>query len=448
MNLSTKVNILNYTFFEFKLISKELKWGSWKNPPIGLIPPEKAYSFIVEDTTGAAAGSEGSVTYAFGANIMHIKFCDSYSLNGNYASIDFQNTGKEQKMYEIELNFRAKTNNGSWNDNYCPPAGHPLNVEFHITAESPRVLSDKAFAEAKKTAPNISQDTFLVLSGVSSVYNCIAWSMGITYAWINYVTDIENILDLYASAGKITHKTKKGIIWKANFNYIPIKTGSKNANIDIFTTSSGYVDHASRLYEDAFFKNGVWTSKLGNNFLVSHKRHALEDSLYGNVTRSLKKTVVKKDSLDASNKAVELRDFSQIYKAKHLSIMLKPLDEKKLVILNLSIENLDKKLKQVFDKKYTIWKNNYSKSHASNTYQYTLLEGFQELVDMGESILHLVVKEMLMEHNFSILVLYEKIQNNPTLLADYQQAEKDRFHLESEQSRARRVVHLYLQNLS
>jgi hypothetical protein len=42
----------------------------------------------VKDTSLAAAGSEGSVTYSFGGIVIHMKFCDSYSLGGNYAAIE------------------------------------------------------------------------------------------------------------------------------------------------------------------------------------------------------------------------------------------------------------------------------------------------------------------------------------------------------------------------
>jgi hypothetical protein len=36
---------------------------------------------------------EGSVTYSFGGTVIGMKFCDSYTLSGNYATIEFQSEG-------------------------------------------------------------------------------------------------------------------------------------------------------------------------------------------------------------------------------------------------------------------------------------------------------------------------------------------------------------------
>ncbi|CAC9442481.1 hypothetical protein, partial [uncultured Gammaproteobacteria bacterium] len=38
----------------------------------------------MKDTSGATTGSEGSVTYSFGGTVIGMKFCDSYTLSGNY----------------------------------------------------------------------------------------------------------------------------------------------------------------------------------------------------------------------------------------------------------------------------------------------------------------------------------------------------------------------------
>ena len=121
--------------------------------------------------------------------------------------------------------------------------------------------------------------------------------------------------------------------------------------------------------------------------------------------------------------------------------MLKPLDEGKLSALNDYVKNSSEDLKRDFQKKYAVWKSNCAQSDASNTYQYTLVDGFQDLEDMRESILHLVVKEMIDVNNFPLLVLYERIQKNRQLHAIHEDP------LEAEQSRARRAVHLYLEKL-
>jgi hypothetical protein len=43
--------------------------------------------------------------------------------------------------------------------------------------------------------------------------------MGIDYAWINLPKNVDNVIDLYASAGKATHAGVHGNKWKLNFNY-------------------------------------------------------------------------------------------------------------------------------------------------------------------------------------------------------------------------------------
>lgn len=458
MDLSTKISIYNLTSFEFRLISSNVIWGYWDTPPPGILSP-KVYnqpaipvSFLLRDTSGAAAGSEGSVIYSFGSNVVEMKFCDSYGVRGNYASINFVGKGKEYQMYEMSYHFLAKAGSGDWQQDVCPLSGHPLEIAFYINAVFPVRLDDKTFKRLKKTAPKISQDTFLVIANAVPTYNCLAWAMGITYAWVNIPTDINNLTDLLASAGEITHTGARGVKWKSTFNYVPVQKGGADAFIDVLSLPSGVPEHATRFYRDAYFKTGNWTSKLGPDFLACHKRHALDDSTYGSITHSFKrrkvadKTISLKrgkvvDKLGVGDKRVEFKDFVQVHKAKHFSVMLKPLDEAKLSVLHDYVENLSEGLKQDFQKKYAVWTGNCAQSFSSNTYQYTLIDGFQQLEDMGDSILHLVVKEMIEERNFLLLMLYEKIQKDPKLHVDYD------YPLEAEQSRARRAVHLYLKKL-
>jgi hypothetical protein len=63
------------------------------NSPLGLLCPKISSKFVVKDTSGATTGSEGSVTYSFGGTAIGMKFCDSYTLSGNYATIEFQSEG-------------------------------------------------------------------------------------------------------------------------------------------------------------------------------------------------------------------------------------------------------------------------------------------------------------------------------------------------------------------
>jgi hypothetical protein len=138
-NLARKVTLiveLLHTLFELKLSAKALKWGYWDTFPLGLLFPKTSSKFVVKDTSLAAAGSEGSVTYSFGGIVIHMKFCDSYSLGGNYAAIELQNQGREKK-YEIGLSFTAQVDGGKVYHDYCPPAGHPLVLTFVIDSEYP-----------------------------------------------------------------------------------------------------------------------------------------------------------------------------------------------------------------------------------------------------------------------------------------------------------------------
>ncbi|SSC08269.1 DUF7689 domain-containing protein [bacterium endosymbiont of Bathymodiolus sp. 5 South] len=443
MDLSTTVHLVNNTLFELKLSAKALKWGYWDTFPLGLLFPKTSSKFVVKDTSLAAAGSEGSVTYSFGGIVIHMKFCDSYSLGGNYAAIELQNQGREKK-YEIGLSFTAQVDGGKVYHNYCPPAGHPLVLTFVIDSEYPYFLNDKQFKAMQKEAPNISQNTFCRIGIDSQRYNCIAWSMGIDYAWINPPKDIDNVIKLYASAGSVVHTGASGNKWKANFNYVPVKSGSDDASVDLFSVKVGnelVVDYASRLYDDAFFNTGAWTSKENQGFLVRHERAGLDGSNYGSVTHSLKKVPV---TILEDSKDIKYADFVDVYKARHLSIMVEPFDALKITKLNEAIEGLDDELKKSFTKSYIKWRDNCSTSRSSNTYEYTSLDGFQDLINMGKEVIQLIAREMLEEDNFFILVLYENLQKNAKLTITNIE---DLLPLENEQSRARRTIHLYLQSL-
>lgn len=125
--------------------------------------------------------------------------------------------------------------------------------------------------------PKSKQEPFLVTSPPTSHYNCIAWAYGDNtkwfwpdsqkiYFWPNDIPRVETIeafIKLFENIGYSV--CENGEIER---EYHKIAIYQKN-NIPT---------HAARQLE-----NGLWTSKLGEHFDVTHSISSMSDGFYGNV---------------------------------------------------------------------------------------------------------------------------------------------------------------------
>jgi len=444
MDLSTTVYFQNNTPFSFNLSQKNINFGSWDKYPPGIIPADSAYrdcKFKLKDTTGAASGSEGSVTYRFGDSVFKLSFCDSYGLNGNYVTLDY-NAGKIGKRYGIVMDYYTSVvTDWDWVKNKCSKSKHPLYVLIVINAKFPVKLdtNPKLYEVFKKKFPNVSSPSNVIVIGDNDPqYNCIAWSLGINYAFITIgLSKLSQFIKTYETAADSDH----GGIWKAKFNYIKCNKLHDFTVVDGMGTGTGKtgfegdkMEHANRYFTDAYFVYGVWTAKMGAGHLLSFKRNDLQGGMYGNWLISLKRNI-------SSN---QFDDFLKFYKNRHYSIMNIPLDETKLDLLENKIKK-NKYLKE-FETKFDLWKEEINQEYifSSNIYDYRNGIKYKSLLDMGDVILPLVANKMSKLESFFVIVLYEDLQINKQLCCLPQENTTDLYFAEAEQSRAKRTLMVYL----
>lgn len=129
MDFSSYITIKNKTKYTLSLTEQHADHGDFKINAPGNIPSAQSGNFQIIDTSGAAYGSGGHVTYNIegaNANVQLIFGCP-YS-DSNYAQYRCSNNDA------ITVRFRG-TNGGNpeasdWGT--FPAEGHPLSLEFEI----------------------------------------------------------------------------------------------------------------------------------------------------------------------------------------------------------------------------------------------------------------------------------------------------------------------------
>lgn len=137
----------------------------------------------------------------------------------------------------------------------------------------PRVPTAGEFAQMQGLFPGLTQANVLITAEPTSVYNCIAFSLLITNAWINPPQPLAPFQAYYNTRGHAT-----------------LATGSGAAQIDGWATpvsgpSIATMTHGSRVTTNGSMP-GRWESKLGQWFRITHGRAELTGNTYGRVVTS------------------------------------------------------------------------------------------------------------------------------------------------------------------
>ena len=135
--------------------------------------------------------------------------------------------------------------------------------------------------------PNLKSEDAIVSSEPSSLYNCIAWSIGI---W-------EDSFDLTDNNQELVNEIGGRLICEdfySDAGYIPTENPNESV-IDVWSTSEIEIDagHASvrkHLQQNPIAHGYDWESKMGSLERIFHPRFALEDTLghYGHVAAYFK----------------------------------------------------------------------------------------------------------------------------------------------------------------
>jgi hypothetical protein len=132
--------------------------------------------------------------------------------------------------------------------------------------------------------PNSKIDPFLITSPQTSSYNSIAWAFGDNSKW--YWPDSSNI---YFWPSDIPRQETINSFIKLFESIGYIQTDNDYLDVE-FEKIAIYGDRFSNPTHAARqLQNGFWTSKLGQNFDVTHTIFSMSDGNYGNVLVYMKR---------------------------------------------------------------------------------------------------------------------------------------------------------------
>ena len=159
------------------------------------------------------------------------------------------------------------------------------------------MLLSKVDLSAKKLMegelPMLKNARYEITSPQTRTYNCIAWAAGDNTKWW-WPTDA-----YWPGRTPISRSLSAFEMMFAAEGYSKCERSEAVPPAEcvaLYVDSSGMVTHAARLLED-----GMWTSKIGSNFDISHTLESLEKGIYGNVGALLKRAPRKGDRTETSS---------------------------------------------------------------------------------------------------------------------------------------------------
>ncbi len=236
----------------------------------------------------------------------------------------------------------------------------------------PRQLTAQELQHLRQEFPQMTQNNTLRIGPPTNQYNCMAWSVGVTNAWL--WPGANKFKEFYTQYG--AHLVANGGIVAFGFALLDMKHGATNLQIP------NYGRH--------------WTSKLGVNPLVLHSLDALSGSgsIYG-------------DPLQYYTPQPPLAE-SWIGE----EIIMYQLTEAEISTLQDRINRLSQDVREQFTRAYDRWKQTWSQPAilaSSDPQVRARSKEFDDLVAMGQVIVPLLIREMSVEHDFFALQAVEKL---------------------------------------
>lgn len=260
--------------------------------------------------------------------------------------------------------------------------------------------------------PSLNVDQAVVTGGISTVYNCISWTVGVTDRWLWPGGSISDFDAFYRGFGFVRASDGPIAAW-----------GHSTSNMTHGSISGP--GHGPR-----------WESKCGGDLRIQHGLNELVGSSYGRVVAFYRR--------------------SRLLEAVFASVLEKPMKEKsaKTYLTGAEKKTLRDQIKRVptevrtaFEVAFSRWKDTWFSgglSISSNPHTRAVGKEFDALVALGPAILPLIVEQLADPENFLALQLYDAMQPNDRLVVQFEPA--DERILEGEQGRARRVVQAWFAN--
>jgi hypothetical protein len=260
--------------------------------------------------------------------------------------------------------------------------------------------------------PNLDVNRVVVTGEVSTVYNCIAWTVGIMSRWLWPGNALANFDTFYRGFGFV--RAGDGTIAAWGLSTSNMTHGS--------VTGPG---HGPR-----------WESKCGNDLRIQHGLNELVGSSYGRVLAFYRKSRTLLAVYEAARENVVKEKVAKSYMS---AAQKRALHEERAKV--------PEELRAAFDKAFADWKSTWFRGGlaiSSNPHTRAVGKEYDALIALGPAILPLVIEQLANPENFFALQLYDAIQPNEKLLVQFEP--DDERILEGEQGRARRVVQAWFAN--
>lgn len=278
----------------------------------------------------------------------------------------------------------------------------------------PRNMTDPEKDTFQEYFPPMDLDLQPRVTGeATEAYNCIAWTVGITNAWINPFQDVDDWDAFYAPYNLVRHNAAGTVaIWRNGPEY-----------------THGCIANALEGFH--------WESKCGPDLRILHELDELigmrEDD-YGQVEFYYR----------AAGGVGAPQSFPSFPAASGSFPNMTNLQEQTAQLQKLT-SNVPAPLRETFETLFATWKGTWfagTLARDSDTRARARGYAFKKLVDMGPSILPLVHEKMLDPKNFIAIELQDAIE--PDKAGRPRIAASDPAIREGVQGRARRATALYL----
>ena len=276
----------------------------------------------------------------------------------------------------------------------------------------PRAMTGSEKQRFRGYFPSLDVDRAVVTGEVSAVYDCIAWTVGVTNRWLWPGNSLAQFDAFSRGFGLLRSGNGEVAAW-----------GQSTSNMTHGCVSGS--GHGPR-----------WESKCGGDLRIQHALGELTGASYGRVvafhTRSRSLKALNESIGEGAVKEKEPKSYLSTPQKKALGA------EREAVAANL---------RRAFEEAFKAWKQTWfvgGLAINSNPHSRSIGKEYDALIALGPGIMPLVVEKLADPENFFTLQLNDAIQANDRLVVQFE-ADDERI-LEGEQGRARRVVNAWFAN--
>lgn len=259
-------------------------------------------------------------------------------------------------------------------------------MPYPITITPRRMTANEA-KRARQLYPQIDTDNVWVIGEATPQYNCLAWTVGIVDSWLwpwpnSSNVSIEQFSVLYDTYG-FTPTVGNPSIAGYGHNRLNMTHGSVYLTINMNDIGS------------------TWTSKRGENILITHTRGGLAGpgSFYGDVQQYYKQSLANAPEPPL---AEALSRRPRMY----------ALSEQELTVIKEKVDAVDELLKERFDQVYAAWQRTWQDpriAESSNPADRTHSQQFIDLVALGPDTIPLLMQKLQDPEQFFALQVVERM---------------------------------------